>query len=249
MEDWKYQMLLEVDDEERALCIDRFPMNHYCILAICILSTNWQFAYSLPSSHQPKHPGLDPKQSVIWFWQRKKVGESTPSAKQPMGVSGLQNSYPGEYYCRSRSLSCHHIFARSDCLAMLITWSKWPVETSLDPVWQCQVKVWPASTFRCDFEWQSRLLLMGQRDKVLLVFKTFYLDRTQLSWWRIIVKYKPWLSRLNSGSLYIIVKCIMLTLIVKVEQWRLEQLPEITSEGIAANFLFNGRCGTCILYI
>merc|ERR550525_35704 len=39
--------------------------------------------------------GLDPKQSVIWFWQRKKVGESTPSAKHPMGVSGLQNSYPG----------------------------------------------------------------------------------------------------------------------------------------------------------
>ena len=44
----------------------------------------------------------------------------------------------------------------------------------------------------------------------------------------------------------VIVKCIMLTLIVKVEQWRLEQLPEITSEGIAANFLFNGRCGMMI---
>jgi len=49
---------------------------------------------------------------------------------------------------------------------------------------------------RCDFEWQCRLLLMGQRDKV--------------------------------------------------EQWRLNQLPEITREDIAANFLFNTRYGSSI---
>jgi len=49
---------------------------------------------------------------------------------------------------------------------------------------------------RCDFEWQSRLLLMGQRDKV--------------------------------------------------EQWRLNQLPEISREDIAANFLFNTRYGSSI---
>ena len=28
MEDWKYQMLLEVEDEERALCIERFPQEN-----------------------------------------------------------------------------------------------------------------------------------------------------------------------------------------------------------------------------
>jgi len=49
---------------------------------------------------------------------------------------------------------------------------------------------------RCNFEWQSRLLLMGQRDKV--------------------------------------------------EQWRLNQLPEISREDIAANFLFNTRYGSSI---
>jgi len=49
---------------------------------------------------------------------------------------------------------------------------------------------------RCDFEWQSRLLLMGQKDKV--------------------------------------------------EQWRLNQLPEISREDIAANFLFNTRYGSSI---
>merc|ERR1719510_1296033 len=109
MEDWKYQMLLEVDDEERALCIDRSRSQTICDLVL--------------------------------------------AAKESWRINAICEAANGGFW-----------------VAKLIS--------------------------RCDFEWQSRLLLMGQRDKV--------------------------------------------------EQWRLEQLPEITSEGIAANFLFNGRFGSSI---
>jgi len=109
MEDWKYQMLLEVDDEERALCIDRSRSQTICDLVL--------------------------------------------AAKESWRINAICEAANGGFW-----------------VAKLIS--------------------------RCNFEWQSRLLLMGQRDKV--------------------------------------------------EQWRLEQLPEITSEGIAANFLFNGRFGSSI---
>ena len=60
-------------------------------------------------------------------------------------------------------------------------------------------------SLRCEFEWQSRLLLIGQKDKVIEFFSA--------------IPYF-WLC----GP--------------KVEKWRLEHIPEIQREDMAANFLF-----------